>query len=235
MLSHEHFPELCWARDPDRSSSYKVPEGFGHIVDKLPRDFAIVLEDLNALCRLIDEQCQHNDSAIFEIGVDDGQAWIESRLVNLLLEWRRRQQNNSMYEACILGAFLCTYKLSTVIWEGCYIPEWLASNIMRILLGTSNGWEWKQMPELLLWLLLIAGSLTTRSTTRLQASMLIQRTYQITLADMHQTWPTVLETLKRFVWSEHVMQEHFLRFWEELHPEACKGKDESILQEYLTQ
>jgi hypothetical protein len=228
LLSHEQFPELCWSVDSDRLSHYVIPPGFYGVMSRFPPAFAVVLEDLNALCSLIDERCGNGTSSIYELRVDDGQAWIESRLADLFTAHRESGSQDPVYEACIFAVFLCTYKLSTVIWEGCYISEWLASQVIRSLSRIPDAMLSGVSPEFLLWLLCVSGALGQRKTTRLQCSMLIQKKYRNQLEGLHSDWSSMRRLLKQYTWSDFVLEQEFRPFWEELHPEDKASPGERI-------
>ncbi|KAF2795664.1 hypothetical protein K505DRAFT_9936 [Melanomma pulvis-pyrius CBS 109.77] len=218
LLSHENYPEFCWARDPDRIYSYVVPLGFRSISRTLPPDFQVLLEDLNALCSLVDFNCGPGGTPINKLPIDNGQAWIESRLVNLLYDSRKSREESNLYEACIFALFLCTYKLYTGIWEGCFIPEFCASQVLGLVSRATSISPAKHSPEIVLWLLFVSGALAERSRTKLRASVLILSLYRERVEQLHQDWKQFKETLKSFIWSEYTMEQKFLRFWEELHP-----------------
>lgn len=187
-----------------------------------PHDFAILLEDHNALCTLIDACCKGEDghSAIFQLRVDDAQAWMESRITDLLAIARNLGEMDPVYETILFTIYLCTYKLSTFIWEGCYIPEWIASHIWKVLTKIPSDVEWQHSPQLLLWLLFAGAAFVSRRATRLQYRVLILGRYEDVIGTLHEDWQSTRDILRQFVWSEQSMEARYYKFWEELHPRA---------------
>jgi len=218
LLSHKNYPEFCWTRDPDRPGAYVVPTGFDTISGTTSSKFRTLLEDLNALCSLVDAKCGSAGISIEKLAIDNGQAWIESRLINLLHESRHSGKENSLYDACIFVCFLITYKLSTGIWEGCFIPEYCASQVLGLVSHAMNISSDKADPKLILWLLFVSGALAKRGRTKLRASVLILNLYREKFEQSQHDWRQVKETLKSFIWSKHTMDLKALRFWHELHP-----------------
>jgi hypothetical protein len=215
ILSHEQFPEWCW-KQIAHTPFHVVPKGFQQLQYRLPATFLDVLADLNAVCGLIDDERMNGRSALYELKIDDAQAWIESRLTNLIAEWRHVGIGDPLYEASLLITFYCTYNLSTAIWEGCYVTHWCSRKALRILSNTTNWNVCSGSPELLLWLLFAIGALAKKRETRLQASLLILSTYRESLRELHEDWFCLKDILKKFIWSEHTMESKYYEFWTEI-------------------
>ncbi|KAF2715313.1 hypothetical protein K504DRAFT_487022 [Pleomassaria siparia CBS 279.74] len=223
LLSHKNYPEFCWARDHNRSHTYVVPSGFLALAETAPIPFSTLLQDLNALCILVDSSCDPDSSPTDKLPIDNGQAWIESRLIDLLHESRGSKDNPPLYDACIFALFLSTYKLSTGIWEGCFIPEFCASQVLGFVTqATTDMMEpSKQDRESILWLLFVAGGLAQRSRTKSRASALISRLYywDRVLEEQQQhaeTWEHIRDTLKKFIWCRYSMEQKMVHFWKQL-------------------
>lgn len=217
LLSHDYLPEPCWTRDPAHAFAYTIPLGFFKVLDTFPPDFGIILEDLNALCTLVDSDCIFGDSRIGQCDIENGQSWIQSRLVDSLNDWRALDVEDPVFEACILAAFLCAYRLYSVIFEGCFIPEFCAARLLQILSTVCHSSRWDASPELLLWLLSTGGALAERSETRLRYLSLILGPYRKRIEELIQDWMSVKSTLKMFLWSEYTMERKFYSLWSELH------------------
>jgi hypothetical protein len=218
-MSHTEFAEFGWKRDTERASYYVVPSGFLDMIDAFPSSFATILEDLHELCTLYDAQCPHGWPAIYELRIDDRQAWLESRIVDLIHTQRQSEVEDPIYMACLMATYLCTYKLSTVIWEGCFLPEWTAAEILSILSRTVHDPRWELWPEMLVWLLCVGGALADRSATRQYARILILDVYRDQIEGFHRDWDVIKNVLKMFVWNEQVLEPKLLLFWEEVHPD----------------
>ncbi|KAF2659045.1 hypothetical protein K491DRAFT_713055 [Lophiostoma macrostomum CBS 122681] len=223
ILSHEQFPEWCWDLKFPQTSLRVVPQGFQELHHGFPTPFTDVLADLNTACALIDDERRKGRSSLYELRIDDAQAWIESRITNLVAEWRGVGVEDPLYEASLLVTFYCTYNLSTAIWEGCYVLEWCARNALRALSKTKNRTICSESPKLLTWLLFAIGALAKKRETRLQSSLLILSTYRGTLSHLHEDWLSLKGILQKFIWSEHTMESKYYEFWAEIQAEWISG------------
>jgi hypothetical protein len=204
--------------------AYLVPAGFSTFFRTFPSGFQTLLEDLNALCSLVDAKCGRGGVPVENLLIDNGQAWIESRLIDLLHESRHSGKENSLYDACVFALFLITYKISTGIWEGCFIPEYCASQIIGLTSRFISISSSRHAPELVLWLLFVGGALAKRSRTKLRASALILSLCPEHMERSQRNWLSLKDTFKTFIWSEYTMERTLLRFWEELYP----GQDSTL-------
>jgi hypothetical protein len=221
FLSHKDFDDFQNPTAIDRSQRWTIPQGLNKSMSQWPPEFASVLQDLNALCWLVDSQCNPNRDAIDLFPIDNIQANLESRLVDLLSECRRAPADTDpWYEACILGAYICTYKLSTGIWMGCYIPEVCIQQIFQVLTQVPQGSQYEYAPALLQWLLFVCGGMTDRTNLRLQVATLIRKMFPDPTEDPKQEWETLRTTLKSFIWCERTMDKKVFLFWNEVYAEA---------------
>lgn len=150
--------------------------------------------------------------------VDNSQAYLETRLVDLLSESSGASIcADPIYEACIFAAFLCTYKLSTGIWEGHFVPEFCVSQVLRLITESAHDPRWNLAPGLLLWLLFVSGGLTERKDVRSRAACWIRTVSGVYVERLLQDWELLKDDLKKFVWSERAMERKVFRVWEELH------------------
>ncbi|KAF1994212.1 hypothetical protein P154DRAFT_527224 [Amniculicola lignicola CBS 123094] len=217
-LSYEFLSRVEWTRDPTRAKTYEVPVGFSSVTGLLSSKFLAVLEDVNAVCTQLDARCLPNDFPINKIEIDSEQAWIECRLVTLLSHWKKLRVVDPVYEACIFATYLCTYKLSTTIWNGSYVPAFCAAQLLRILQRPRDFSRWEDHPELLLWLLYVGGAFADNWRTQLKFSTLALNLYRDVVEDLHRDWHLTRETMMTFVWSQHAMERKVREFWDELHP-----------------
>jgi hypothetical protein len=212
-----------------------VPSGFMMISLCWPADFAVVLEDLNALCYLVDEQSiasedvgdeSHNVVLMAHLDdeaypVDNTQAVLESRLVDLLSESRGSSTiADLIYEACLFATFLCTYKLSAGIWEGQFVPEFCVSQLLHRITKSTLDLRWRFAPELLLWLLFVAGGLTEMNDVKSQVACQIRNVLHEHFGGQRQDWELLKCSLKKFIWSERAMERRFSEMWEEIQRET---------------
>jgi hypothetical protein len=220
FLSHKDFGDFKIPTAIDRSQRRTIPHGLNKSMSQWPPEFASVLQDLNASCWLVDSQCNPNRDAIDIFPIDNIQANLESRLVDLLSECRRAPADTDpWYEACILGAYICTYKLSTGIWMGCYIPEVCIQQIFQVLTQVPQGSQYEYAPALLQWLLFVCGGMTDRTNLRLQVATLIRKMFPNPMEDPRQEWETLRTTLKSFIWCERTMDKKIFLFWNEVYAE----------------
>jgi hypothetical protein len=209
LLSHNDYRDF---RNPHRVrdlDNTTLLSGFREHLELWPSDFTIVLQDLTFLCDILDN-CLPCRTVAESFPIDNSQANLESRLVNLLYE-SRLGSSDAVYEACIFAAYLCTYKLSSGIWGGCFVPELCADQILRHIMDVLSE------PALLLWLLLVVGGLTEREDIRLRVTDLVNSVFSKDLEHLHKDWLSTKALMRRFIWSERTMESKLFRFWTRLH------------------
>jgi hypothetical protein len=228
LLSHSDFQEFRCARDVERLEQRDTPSGFMPHVPKWPGQFIAAMQDLNALCGLVDATCGLEDEPLDVFPIDNDQGNLESRFVDLLSTSRRfPNYTHPIYEAGIFAGYMCTYKLSAGIWQGCYIPEVCASQIIRCVTEVAHDVHWEVAPEMLFWLLFVSGGLTERKYARAKVIILIQRVLRNYLWEFMRDWDTSRSILQRFIFSTRAMDRKLFGFWEELHTNRkCQSKGE---------
>ncbi|KAH6979235.1 hypothetical protein EDB82DRAFT_431882 [Fusarium venenatum] len=175
-------------------------EGLTPHIGSWPETSLAVFEDLNAMCQLVDRMHGQNTSThlsdsdvntttvpvpLMEDLDDEGyplynnQADLEIRLVDLLSQTtgaNPHNQDDLIYRACLFAAYLCTYRLSSGLWEGQYVPEKCVTEILRCMADfTRHMSPWKLAPDISFWLLNVAGGLTKNQFNGKQAAALVQR------------------------------------------------------------
>ena len=221
---------------------FVLPEGFRIHIDDWPMTSVHVFEDLNALCCLVDTVHRQKrlpgrsadldgDDMTVSIPLmedldDEGyplsnaQANLQIRLVDLLSETRTGPQKQQIliYRACLFAAYLCTYRLSSGIWEGYFAPEKCVAEILNCMESfTKHMSPWRMAPDISFWLLLVAGGLTKDPGNRRRAVQLVQRYRCFYPSDYSQDWEIVEGKLKEFIWCEHAMEKKCYTFWQECH------------------
>ncbi|KAF2024916.1 hypothetical protein EK21DRAFT_77686, partial [Setomelanomma holmii] len=233
FLSHKDFSDFKNPTAINQLQRWEVPSGLIKSISQWPSEFAVVLQDLNALCWLVDSQCDPEKDVIELFPVDDNQANLESRLVDLLIECRRApDETDPWYEACILGAYICTYKLSTGIWMGCYIPEVCIHQIFRVITQVPRDSQYESAPDILKWLLFVCGGMTDRRNLRQQIATLIREMFPDPSEDADLEWDTLRNTLTSFIWCKRTMEKRISLFWNEVYAEAsnvCKPENNTTL------
>ncbi|KAJ4303030.1 hypothetical protein N0V90_001921 [Kalmusia sp. IMI 367209] len=232
LLSHHDYEEFTCEKVDSSAPGYYVPSGFERVKTDFPVDFIDIVRDLNALCAAVDKRCTRGGLPIKEYPIDNFQYSIESRLVDLLSQNRSSGAEDYILQACIFAIFLCTYKLSTGIWEGCFIPEYCATQIISLLSKTKGDPRWKQreFKELLLWLLFVSGAMANRNRVRSRAIKTIRSDCYDLLKRMHDEWDTLEHVLRTFIWSNLAMEQNLWQFWQEMHsPQKVNSRmDEKI-------
>ncbi|KAG8666747.1 hypothetical protein FPOAC1_011563 [Fusarium poae] len=221
-------------------SYFVLPEGLALYTGSWPETSLAVFEDLNAMCQLVDGMHGQNTSSahLYDSDVhtttlliplmedldDEGyplynnQADLEIRLVDLLSQTRAKPHNQDdlIYRACLFAACLCTYRLSSGIWEGQYVPEKCVTEILDCIEDfTRHMSPWKFAPDISFWLLNVAGGLTKNQLNRKRAAALVQRYRSFYPTGYNQDWEVVDMKLKKFTWCEHTMKSNVYRFWQE--------------------
>jgi hypothetical protein len=115
LFDETTFTELQWKRDPFSSNFYNISLGFRTFSDLLPKDSIEVLEDLHALQCIRDSfgfVCE--DTALI-MHVDNHQASVQSRLVNL-------PKLSFLLECCHLAAYISACQLCCKVWRASTIP-----------------------------------------------------------------------------------------------------------------
>lgn len=218
FLSHMDFQDFQSPRAIDRSHRWEVPLGLRCVIKQWPSPFKIILQDLNALCWLVDSQYGDDKQPLDLLHIDNNQANLESRLVDLLSGCRTSPTPiDPRYQACILGAYICTYKLSTGIWLGCCIPELCIIQILQIVTPVPPLLYWEIIPDLLKWLLFVSGGMTDRKELRSQIAQLIIKVIRDPQGDLDQNWAALKETLRGFIWCQRTMERRVFSFWKEVY------------------
>jgi hypothetical protein len=115
VVDHTTFSELQWRRghfSPDLSI---LPPGFQAQSYLLGEEFVEVLKDITALQCIRDSGFFGREDVISMAYVDNHQASIQSRLVNL-------PNYSSISESCHLAAYLCSAMLRCKLWRSSTVP-----------------------------------------------------------------------------------------------------------------
>jgi hypothetical protein len=125
VIDHTTFSELQWKRDPFTQSFFALPPGFQVHSHLLGEEFVEVLKDVFALQCIRDSAFFGEEDVISMARIDNHQASIQSRLVNL-------PNCGSISECCHLAAYLCSTMLRCKLWRTSTIP---VSQIMEHFLA----------------------------------------------------------------------------------------------------
>lgn len=244
LLQFDHQNAFTCLRQNEVYCNYFVlSEGFKVYDDSWPRASFTVLEDLNAMCHIVDKmhgqertlsRLPHNepeDMAVSMTLMEDldeegyplcnSQADLEIRIVDLLSKTPQatpQKQKDQIYRACLFAAYLCTYRLSTGLWEGHFAPEKCVTEILKCMTSfTRHMSPWGLAPDISFWLLNVAGGFTKNQDNRNRAKELVQRYRCFYPSGYSQDWEVTEMGLRKFIWCEHTMQSSFRQFWQ-----ACR-------------
>lgn len=109
IVDHTTFPELQWRRNPLTPSDFVLQAGFQAVSHLFTREFIEVLEDIHALQCIRDSSHVAASDAVSMAQIDNHQASIQSRLVNM-------PETSGFVDCCRLGAFLCSAVLRCKLW-----------------------------------------------------------------------------------------------------------------------
>jgi hypothetical protein len=218
ILSHNDFQDYKTPENAKQLEKRAVPLGFQATIVQWPEDFALVLQDLDSLCRLVDIQCNSNERYLDTCPIDNDQANLESRLVDLLNECKHSlHEFDHWCEASILCAYVCTYQLSTGIWTNCFIPEVCMKRILELVAQNTRGSYGIPVPDLVLWLLFICGGLTNREILRTQTAQLIHEIFPSSSEVGSKEWEELILILRTFIWCDHSMERKIFTFWNDVY------------------
>ena len=151
LFGLQTFPDTFGTKSQLVGSTIQLASGFERIREILSVDIESVLEDLQSVSRDVCDYLDiHEDMQMLtKIRLDDQQAWIESRLVDLQPEARKL----GLITECIrLAAFVCTYFLDVSSWSSNFVPSHLSKHLLLHLQETLTFCFWDTHIDLLLWL-----------------------------------------------------------------------------------
>ncbi len=115
IIDHMTFAELQWRRDPFTPTFFVLAPGFQKIDHLFAEDFIEVLKDIHALQCLTDLPGYSCQNPVEMLRVDNQQASIGSRLVDL-------PKLSAFTEACYLAAYLSACMLCCKVWRHSVMP-----------------------------------------------------------------------------------------------------------------
>ncbi|KAJ5997315.1 N-ethylmaleimide reductase [Penicillium canescens] len=210
VVDHTTFSELQWKRDPFVQNSFTLPPGFQAHSHLLGQEFVEVLKDVFALQCIRDSTFFGEEDIISMAHIDNHQASIQSRLVNL-------PNCCSISECCHLAAYLCSTMLRCKLWRTSTIPSHLSLQLLNKLREANHDFLWDDWPELLAWLLHIGGAFAPSGTIQSGFLALLHLNRKTRLRGLYSSWPDLLEILKQFIWSEKAFESQVKAFCEESH------------------
>lgn len=136
MTSYDLFP-TDYHINFGKNRARDTPEGFRDSVNILGEDFVAVATDVAALHSMC-EIWSADPPKVEQMDELDGlQAWIESRLQDLL-----STTSDDIIVSCVLAAFLCTYGCWDGVWNSAMLPRILTRRLLECLLECQSRPEW---------------------------------------------------------------------------------------------
>lgn len=114
-IDYPTFEELHWIRDPFAPEFFVLPPGFQEMAHLFSEDFVEVLKDIHALQCIQSIPAYSCQNAIEMRRVDNQQASIGSRLVEL-------PKLSAFMETCYLAAYLSACMLCSKVWRHSVMP-----------------------------------------------------------------------------------------------------------------
>lgn len=197
----EMFPDLYWERDHSSSSIFHLPPGLEQSNDILSLNFRTVLEDLYGVSLYVydhSSDCESMETTA-KIQMDNQQAWIESRLVNL----QQEAQTLGLVAECIrLAALICAYCLDMSTWASNFIPSQLSQKLLLNLQHTISFCLWEARTGVFLWLILV-GFHAARPELKAQYRQFV---YALSIGFTQRAETTsglVQSVMKNFIWPKN--------------------------------
>ncbi|KAG7135407.1 hypothetical protein HYQ46_008929 [Verticillium longisporum] len=207
---HQSFPELSWSRDKRSSTSFKLPPGFQMWSSVLGHTFLEIMEDVHALQQIRDTNLFGPEDAMSMANVDNHQASIQSRIVDL-------EAASSISDCCYVGAYLCSTMLRCKRWRASVVPLHLSLQLLYKLQKADAEPGWDEHRELLTWLLHIGGAFAPAGTTRSGYLELLKRNLEGRLRGLYTSWPELLGILEKFIWSDKAFLAQVQGLWNEVY------------------
>lgn len=121
LFSHTTMTEMQWTRDVvSYQDWFTLPPGFERLSHLFPRDFFEVIEDVHTLQHMRDAPYFICQDTIAMLHVDNHQAWVCSRLQQLLAQPERT--SSAVVECCYYAVYLSSTMLCCKVWRKSPIP-----------------------------------------------------------------------------------------------------------------
>ena len=115
MIDHTTFSEMHWKRDLFSPHFFVLPVGFQTPAHLFSEEFIEVIKDIHALQCIRESASFACEDTVSILHVDNHQAWIQSRLMNL-------PDSSAFQECCHLAAYLSACMLCCKVWRSSVIP-----------------------------------------------------------------------------------------------------------------
>jgi hypothetical protein len=129
VVDHTTFSELHWKRDPFSPEFFTLPSGFQAQSHLLSEGFVEILKDICALQCIRDSALFDKEDVVSMAHIDNHQASIQSRLVDL-----PDFSLSPISDCCKIAAYLCSTMLRCKIWRTSTIPVRSSRRLLAALL-----------------------------------------------------------------------------------------------------
>ncbi|KAJ5880751.1 N-ethylmaleimide reductase [Penicillium subrubescens] len=208
VFDHTTFSELQWRRDPLSPKFFTLPPGFQPLSHLLDESFSEILKDIHALQCIRDSALFGAVDVISMAHIDNHQASIQSRLIDL-------PDGSPISDCCHIAAYLCSTMLRCKVWRTSTIPSHLSLQLLSKLQKAKEDPTWNNLRELLIWLLHIGGAFAPTGSIRTAYKKLLHLSLSTRLAGLYTSWAELCAILRQFIWSDKAFMSQIRAFWEE--------------------
>ncbi|EHK43626.1 hypothetical protein TRIATDRAFT_149068 [Trichoderma atroviride IMI 206040] len=214
IVDHTTFAELQWKRDPFASAYFALAPGFQRKSHLFDENFLEVLKDIHALQCVQDLPRYSCQNPVEMLRVDNQQASIGSRLVDL-------PKLSTTMEACYLAAYLSACMLCCKVWRHSVMPSHISQRLLKTLQESNEDPFWDENLDLFIWMLYMGGCFSPRGAIHSEYKALLKTNHESRFKGMYHSLEDLMEILHDFIWSEKAYRMQLDKFWEEIQPEMA--------------
>ncbi|KAL7921161.1 hypothetical protein ACQKWADRAFT_321651 [Trichoderma austrokoningii] len=201
IMDHTTFAELQWRRDPFASAYFSLAPGFQRKSHLFDENFLEVLKDIHALQCVQDLPRYSCQNPVEMLRVDNQQASIGSRLVDL-------PKLSTTMEACYLAAYLSACMLCCKVWRHSVMPSHVSSRLLKKLQESNEDPFWNDNLDLFIWMLYMGGAFSPRGIVHSEYKALLKTNHESKFKGMYRSLDDLMGILQEFIWSEKAYLEH---------------------------
>ncbi|PKK46282.1 hypothetical protein CI102_8665 [Trichoderma harzianum] len=217
IIDHTTFAELQWKRDPFAADFFVLAPGFEKRIHLFPNDYVEVMKDIHALQCVQDLPGYSCQNPVEMLRVDNQQASIGSRLVDL-------PKLSPYMEACYLAAYLSACMLCCKVWRHSVMPSHVSLHLLRKLQESNGDPFWDGQIDLLIWMLHMGGSFSPKGPVHDDYKALLQENHDSRFTGKYSSLEELVAIMSQFIWSEKAYRAQVGEFWEEIHPIEVKHR-----------
>ncbi|KKP04932.1 hypothetical protein THAR02_02953 [Trichoderma harzianum] len=211
IIDHTTFAELQWKRDPFAADFFVLAPGFEKRIHLFTNDYVEVLKDIHALQCVQDLPGYSCQNPVEMLRVDNQQASIGSRLVDL-------PKLSPYMEACYLAAYLSACMLCCKVWRHSVMPSHVSLHLLRKLQESNGDPFWDGQIDLLVWMLHMGGAFSPKGSVHDDYKALLQENQDSRFTGKYSSLEELVAIMSQFIWSEKAYRAQVEEFWAEIHP-----------------